>query len=120
MLTDLGNSLLAHMIAPDHISAVRMVIGAADRFPQFGRMFYEAGPASGTARLAAYLDRQVAAGRLSITETQVAAEQFLNLCSSGILKRALFAVTEHFAVADLRRNVDRAVEVFFAAYAPRP
>lgn len=120
VLTDLGNSLLAHMIAPDHISAVRMVIGAADRFPQFGQMFYEAGPASGAARLAAYLDRQVAAGRLAIADTPVAAEQFLNLCSSGILKRALFAVKEHFAAEDLRRNVDRAVDVFFAAYAPRP
>lgn len=119
VLKDLGNSLLAHMIEPDHISAVRMVIGAADRFPQFGQMFYEAGPACGAARLAAYLDRQVAAGRLTISDTAVAAEQFLNLCSSGILKRALFAVKERFEAADLRRNVDRAVDVFFAAYGPR-
>lgn len=116
VLTRIGRSLLDHMIEPDHISSVRMVIGAADRFPQFGRMFYEAGPARGIARLGAYLDRQVAAGRLAIDDTEIAAEQFLNLCSSGILKRALFAVKERFTPADLHRNVDRAVRMFFAAY----
>ncbi|HMO28868.1 TetR/AcrR family transcriptional regulator [Enterovirga sp.] len=116
VLRRVGTSLLEMMIRPDHIASIRMVIGAADKFPDFGRSFYEAGPAFGAARLKAYLDGQVAAGRLAIDDTALAAEQFLNLCSTGILKRLLFGMP----VADLpktaARNVEAAVSVFLAAY----
>ena len=119
VLKRLGVSLLEHMIAPDHISSVRMVIGAADKFPSFAQSFYEAGPACGASRLQAYLDRRVAAGRLAVADTGLAAEQFLNLCSAGILKRALFAVVERVSEAEMARNVDAAIAVFMAAYGLR-
>ena len=71
-----------------------MVIGASEKFPRFGQMFFEAGPCQGGARLAAYFDRQVAAGRLAIEDTALAAQHFLDLCQSGTLRRLLFAVGE--------------------------
>ena len=116
VLHRLGLSLLQAMVEPDHISSVRMVIGAADKFPRFGQVFYEAGPRRGVERLKLYLDRQVEAGRLAIADTTLAAEQFLNLCSAGILKRLLFAAQEAFDSGTLAHNVDAAIEVFFAAY----
>ena len=48
------------MTAPEHVAMVRMVIGAADKFPALARAFYEAGPAHGAALLAAYLEAQSA------------------------------------------------------------
>ena len=116
VLGDLGTSYLEAMMRGDHISSVRMVIGAADKFPRFSRAFYEAGPARGARRLASYLDRQVAEGRLAIDDTALAAEQFLNLCAAGMLKRLLFAVEDRFTAAAVRDNVEAAVRVFFAAY----
>ena len=118
VLRRLGTSFLDMMVRPDHISSVRMVIGASDKFPRIGRFFYEAGPACGAARLQAYLDRQVDAGRLTIDDTARAALHFLDLCSSGILKRLLFAASDSAQAAELADNVEAALHVFFAAYGP--
>lgn len=116
VLTRLGESFLSMMMRPEHISSVRMVIGSSDKFPRFGQAFYEAGPRWGTDRLRTYLDRQVAAGRLVVPDTDLAAEQFLNLCSAGILKKLLFGVVEDVGRPAITRNVRGAVEVFLAAY----
>ena len=117
----LGSSYLRAMMRPDHISSVRMVIGTADKFPRFGQAFYDAGPQKGVDRLAAYLARQAQAGRLVLTRPELAAEQFLNLCAAGLLKRLLFAKDRTFDDAVLDQNVEAAVAVFLAAYAaPRP
>jgi AcrR family transcriptional regulator len=117
VLRRLGLSFLDAMIRPDHISSVRLVIGAADKFPRFGRAFYESGPECGQRRLAAYLDRQVEAGRLVVEDTRTAARHFLDLCASGVLKRLLFGAADAPPSPDeISRNVDEALHVFFAAY----
>ena len=46
-LAALGASFLKHMAEPSHISSIRMVIGAAEKFPRIGQTFYEAGPQTG-------------------------------------------------------------------------
>lgn len=118
VMTRLGISFLEMMLRPEHVSSVRMVIGAADRFPRIGRVYFEAGPQVGCGRLGAYLDKQVAAGRLVIADTQAAASQFLSITSGTLFRRALFAVSDGFSDAEIRREVDGAVAVFFAAYGP--
>ena len=115
VLRRLGLSFLEALSRPEHIASVRMVIGAAEKIPRIGRTFYEAGPRQGTRRLAAYLDRQVAAGRLAIADTAEAAAQFLDLCSGQVMKRLLFAAAPPDR-AMLERQVDAALHVFFAAY----
>ncbi len=94
-------------------------MGAAEKFPHLGQAFYEAGPCQGLARLSAYFDRQVEAGRLSIEDTSVAAQHFLDLCVSGMLRRLLFSVGEPPTEAEIQRNVENALRVFFAAYGPK-
>lgn len=118
VLTRLGQTYLSRMGLPEHISSVRMVIGAAEKFPRLGQAFFEAGPCQGTARLKAYLDKQVQAGRLVAEDTGVAAQHFLALCGSDVMKRLLFAVGERPTEAEIKHNVENAVRVFFAAYGP--
>jgi AcrR family transcriptional regulator len=118
VLTKLGLSYLRRMGTPEHISSIRMVIGAAEKFPQLGQAFYEAGPCQGSARLKAYLDRQVEAGRLLIEDTGVAAQHYLDLCVSGLMRRLLFAVGEPPTENQIKDNVEHAIRVFFAAYGP--
>jgi len=119
VLRTLGLSYLRHMGKPEHISSIRMVMGAAEKFPHLGQAFYEAGPCQGLARLGAYFARQVEAGRLSIEDTGVAAQHFLDLCVSGMLRRLLFSVGEPPTEAEIQRNVENALRVFFAAYGPK-
>ena len=118
VLRRLGRSFLEMMVRPEHVSSVRMVIGVAEKLPRIGQVFYDAGPRQGAARLAAYLDRQVAAGRLAIADTGVAAVQFLDLCSGPVMKRLLFSVTQPPDEAMLERQVETALTMFFAAYGP--
>ncbi|PVE20794.1 TetR family transcriptional regulator [Microvirga sp. KLBC 81] len=119
VLTRLGHTYLTRMGTPEHISSIRMVIGAAEKFPALGQAFYEAGPCQGIARLAAYFDRQVQAGRLSVEDTSVAAQHFLDLCVSGLMRRQLFAVGGPPTQEEIKTNVENAVRVFFAAYGPQ-
>jgi len=114
----LGVSFLHAMLKPDHISSIRMVIGATDKFPRFGQAFYEAGPQTGARRLKAYLDAQVGAGRLRIGDTETAAEQFLSLCSVKLFRRAIFGVEVDLGHDAIGREVESALMVFFATYGP--
>lgn len=118
VLTRLGHSYLTEMIRPDHVALIRMVIGATEKFPRFGQAFYEAGPAQGVARLAAYLDTQVSTGRLRQADTELAAKHFLHLCQAGLLTRLLFAAGGPVSPDEIRPRVGEAVRVFFAGYGP--
>jgi AcrR family transcriptional regulator len=119
VLTRLGQSYLTVLGEPEHISSIRMVIGASEKFPRLGQMFFEAGPQQGIERLKAYIDRQVEAGRLSAADTRLAAQHFLDLCQSGVLRRLLFSVGDRPTREEIAYTIERAVEVFFAAYGPR-
>ena len=118
VLARLGTTYLAEMSRPEHVSVIRMVIGASEKFPHLGRAFFEAGPAQGVARLSAYLDAQVAAGRLRIADTELAAKHFLHLCQAGLLTRLLFAAGGVTDAAELRYRVGEAVRIFLAGYGP--
>ncbi|HXX04928.1 MAG TPA: TetR/AcrR family transcriptional regulator [Xanthobacteraceae bacterium] len=117
VLTRLGVAYVEFLCRPEKASAIRTVIAIADRMPEVGRKFYEAGPARGIARLADYLAAQVAAGVLVIEDCQIAAAQFMEASHAALFKPIVF----NFATtAPSRQQVERgvriAVEVFLAAY----
>ncbi|MBA8913504.1 AcrR family transcriptional regulator [Methylorubrum thiocyanatum] len=118
VLTRLGTSYLTMMARPEHVSIIRMVIGACEKFPRFGQAFYEAGPACGVGRLKVYIDAQVAAGRLAATDTDLAAKHFLQLCQAGMLTRLLFNAGAAPDEDEIRHRVAEAVRVFYAGYGP--
>ncbi|MCJ2033755.1 TetR/AcrR family transcriptional regulator [Methylobacterium sp. J-068] len=117
-LTRLGHSYLAEMVRPEHITVIRMVIGACEKFPRLGQAFFEAGPVKGTRRLAAFLDAQIAAGRLRPADTNLAARHFLQLCQAGLVTRLLFNAGEAVTEAEIAHHVAQAVRVFLAGYDP--
>ena len=117
VLFKLGTSLLDMMRQPETLAFVRIVVGAAAKFPEIGRAFYDAGPAYGIARLATYLRRMTDKGLLDIGDHHHAANQFLDLCKSGIHIRMLFCSgSGHPSKAEIERNVESAVFVFMKAY----
>jgi AcrR family transcriptional regulator len=119
VLTRLGKAFVAFLCQPEAISPVRTVISIAERMPELGRSFYESGPQCGISRLAAYLDSQVAAGVLEVEDTEVAAAQFLESCTSTMLKPLLFNIGVAPTEARIAHVVGIAVRTFLAAYKPR-
>ena len=112
--------LVETMLQPSQVAHVRMVIGAVAKFPQIGRAFHEAGPAFAAARLSSYLSAQVAGGLLEIEDCKLAAQQFLDLCISGLFKQVLFAVSDTPSPPAIRANVEAAVALFLKAHAALP
>jgi AcrR family transcriptional regulator len=118
VLRRLGIDYLELMVRPEHVANVRMVIGVAEKFPDVGRAFYRAGPERGQNLLSAYLDAQVAAGRLRIADTGWAARHFLDLCQAGTLRRLLLCGGPTPDRTQQEQQITEALRVFFAAYGP--
>ena len=116
VLQDLGVNFMQMMTAPGSIAHLRTVIGVAGKFPDIGRAFFEAGPQYGWGRLSHWLDRRVAEGRLAIPDTQLAAQQFFDLCQVGHLKPLLFAIRDQSTLAEIQTGVAQAVTLFMAGY----
>jgi hypothetical protein len=53
---------------------------------------------------------------LTIEDPEHAAMQFLDLCKTGIYLRMLLGHPEMPSKVEIERNVERALEVFLAAY----
>ncbi|TYC64173.1 TetR/AcrR family transcriptional regulator [Rhodobacterales bacterium] len=115
-LKRIGHQYLKKMAKPDKLSTLRMVIGAAEKFPQFGSLLYEAGPCRGRRELGLFLQERINRGDIQPCDTEFAAGQFLDLCVSGILRRLLLNAGPQPDDAEIDANVDAAVKVFLAAY----
>jgi AcrR family transcriptional regulator len=119
VLTRLGKAFVEFLCQPEGISPLRTVMAIADRMPEVGRSFYEAGPMCGVARLGAYLDAQIEAGVLKIEDTEVAAAQFLESCLATMFKPLIFNAGGPPTEARIRHVVGIAVRTFLAAYKAR-
>ena len=127
-LTRVGYAFAAFITQPHVVTAKRIVVAIADRMPAMATEFFEEGPRQCAFRVAAYLDTQVAAGRLAISDTYLAAAQFLELTQTTLSTPLLFGYPQPASEARIATVVESAVKVFLAAYsagtassaAPRP
>jgi AcrR family transcriptional regulator len=115
-LRRIGRNYLEKMARPEKLSTLRMVIGAAEKFPQFGELLHEAGPCRGRREMGAFIQERINRGELKSCEVEVAAGQFFDLCVAGILRRMLLNAGPPPDEMETEANVDAAVKVFLAAY----
>ena len=119
VLRRLGRTFLDMLLSADNLDFLRIVVGASTKFPQLGKVFYEAGPREGTNRLASYLRRLTGQGMLVVEDPQLAARQFLDLCKTGIHLRMMLGDRTAPSSEEIEHNLDGAIKVFLAAYGPR-
>ena len=115
-LTRMGIAYVKILCVPERLSTLRTVIAIADRKPNAGRTFYETGPAVGIAKLRAYFEAQVAAGRLQIEDPEVAAAQFMESCHATMLKPVMLNFGPPPSLERIEHVVGIAVKTFMAAY----
>lgn len=118
VLRRLGQTFLDMLLQPDLLAFLRIVAGAAAKFPEIGKAYFDAGPCYGSARLGGYLERQTLQGALRVDDPPLAARQFLDLCKTGIHLRMMLGDSKPPSRAEMDRNLDSAVKVFLAAYGP--
>jgi AcrR family transcriptional regulator len=98
MVSDFGNRIF------------RIAVAEASAFPALAHEFYEYGPRMAHDRLVQYLRCAVERGDLQITDIDLAADQFMQLCKAGIHDRLVFGVGDENCCSD------GAVEMFLARY----
>ncbi len=117
ILTRFGVETLSLLAQPFVVAAHRIVIGVAERMPEIGSEFYEAGPLRVITAVAKYLDHHVASGRLKIPDTRLAAAQFCEVIQGGLVKARLYGVLKDAPPREeIEKNVASAVALFMAGY----
>ncbi|HVJ79171.1 MAG TPA: TetR/AcrR family transcriptional regulator [Hyphomicrobium sp.] len=117
VLIRFGTDMMTILSQPFVIAAHRIVIGVAERMPEIGNEFFGAGPRRTINAVGAYIDKHVAAGRLTVPDSHLAAAQFLELVQTTITRQRLYAVVNRPATAEeIDKVVRSAVAMFMAAY----
>ena len=117
-LTNFGEHFVEFVLSDDSVATFRMAIAEAARFPEIGQALYNSGVRQNQSRMAAFLEHAKEAGQLrSDADAACAAEQFHDLCLSGIHRRRLWNITPCPSREEIRANVARAVDTFMRAFA---
>jgi TetR/AcrR family transcriptional regulator of autoinduction and epiphytic fitness len=117
VLTEFGTEALRRLSQPFVVAAHRIVIGVAERMPEIGREFFEAGPHRLALALADFIAHHVKAGRLETDDPHLAAAQLLELGQATIFRPRLYAVVQEPATEEeISRVVSSAVRMFLATY----
>ena len=117
-LTNFGEHFVELILSDQSIATFRLTTAEAARFPEIGQTLYNSGVRQNQNRMAEFMQHAKEAGQLRRdADVAVAAEQFLDLCVSGIHRRRLWNVTPAPTAADVRTNVANAVDTFMRAFA---
>lgn len=118
VLNRFGQEFLRLLSRPYYIKAMRTVFSIVERMPEIGADYYSRGPQVCMEKLAAYLQAQANAGVVEIEDCQLAAQQFMDLSQSGLLRRLLFNAAPTPSEAEIALQVSRAVTFFLKVYKP--
>lgn len=117
-LTNFGEQFVDLLLSDDSIGTFRLATAEAARFPEIGRAIYNSGVRQNQKRMVEFLEHAKEAGRLrGDADVACAAEQFADLCLSGLHRQRLWNVTPCPSRDAIRANVARAVDTFMRAFA---
>nr|CAD6407687.1 TetR/AcrR family transcriptional regulator [Rhizobium sp. Q54] len=111
-----GLGFATHITSPQTINAMRTLIGVRNRMPKLCSRFFRS-PANVRTVLEDFIKRHVAAGKLAVDDTDLAARQFIELASGTFFKFRLFGDLDDVPPQEeLDHVVKSAIRVFMAAY----
>lgn len=119
VLNDLGLRFL-DLMAGGQLNCLLRTLVSAGKDTELARHFYKTGPSVSLSRIAAYLRRQQAEGRVDVPDPLLAAEHFFGLLNGHTQMRGLLGVLPPMTEAEKAARTAAAVRVFLAAYAARP
>lgn len=102
--------------SPDTMPLYRSIVSQSTRFPELGRLFYEAGPKRFEARLAKFLAEAARRGLLRMPDPELGALQFVQLMAGDIPIRGLLGL-EPNDPATSRKRIEAGIALFLAGYA---
>jgi AcrR family transcriptional regulator len=117
-LSRVGVQYLECLYSENNVRILQILISEAQRYPEFARIFYDAGPARGSDALTHLLNEFKRNGSLNITDCTHAAKQFLCLCKGPAYLQFLLNLIPPQSPRTIRSQVTQAVNAFVALYEP--
>jgi AcrR family transcriptional regulator len=117
-LAGFARTIMQGMLNPATSAFLRVIILSAGEVPDLAQTFYSAGPQSTRAKLAQFLRRETAAGRLSVPDAGMAAEFFSGMVISSHQLGVLLGLNHGLTASDVDRIANEAAGRFVRAYAP--
>lgn len=113
-----GEKTVGFLCQESTLQTHRMIVAESGR-SDIGRRFHEDGPKKGMERIAAFLHKQMEAGRLRQADPMLATLQLFALLDCETVKPMMLGLEKSISRPRLKRMVERAVATFLAAYAVR-
>ena len=107
---------LTIMLSPEVTALYRLVIAEGQRFPEFGRIFYDRAPRRRHRMLARLLDAEIANGRLSPHDTLSASAQLHHSCLFHLFMHNLWGLAPDVSPARIAQDAEAAVSLFMRGY----
>ena len=103
------------------IRLLRVVSMEAENFPQLSRRFFELGPQRAQEALTAYMEEQIARGRLTHEDPALMAQQFLSLLRGGPVQWVVLGVnSEPLGKVAREQHIGATLRLFLRGYGARP
>jgi len=116
-LTNFGEHFVELILSDESIATFRLATAECARFPEIGRAIYNSGVRQNHDRMAEFLRHAKEQGQLrGDADMNVAAEQFLDLCLTGLHRKRLWNVIGKPTAKEIRTNVANAVTTFMRAF----
>jgi len=112
-----GEKAVSFLCQESTLQTQRMILAEAGR-SDIGRRFHEDGPKLGMQRIAAFMQKQMAAGRLKQADPMLATLQLCALLDCETVRPMMLGLETSISKPRIKRMVGRAVETFLAAYSP--
>lgn len=117
-LRQLAEQLFEDVLDPRTLALFRVVVAQTTAQPELGPLFYEAGPAAGQTKLARFLERQVAAGRLQVDDPLAASQLLFHMLIGRFQQRAVM-MAERPSDEAKAAHIDFVLATFLRAFAVR-
>jgi len=118
-LTTFGRELVTAMASDQAVRTLQLIIEESVRNPELAQRFDQAGPQQGAAAIAAYLAQAHEGGEIYTPDPLEAAYALASLLKGELHFRRILGLEPEPGPERIDREVDNAVTLFLAAYAPK-
>jgi len=118
-LRRIGRAYLTRVLTDFNLRNFRLIASEAERAPEIGQTFYNAGPRQGAERVAELLGDMARAGRLDLEDPLDAAHMFLGLVQNRYFKARLCNAIPELTQKQVEDEAALATRTFLRAFGTR-
>jgi AcrR family transcriptional regulator len=118
-LRRIAGAYLTRVLTDFNLRNFRLIAAEAERSPEIGRIFYDAGPRKGVERVAELLEGMAKQGHLDLGDPEHAAHAFLGMTQNRYFKARLCNAIPELTRRQIEDEAAQAARTFLRAFGKR-